>query len=156
MASLNKWIGIGNLGSDPEARYLPSGEAVSNFSIACSEQWKDKDTGEKRESTEWVRLVAFKKLAEICNQYLKKGSQIYVEGSIKTRSWEKDGQKHYMTEIVVSEMKMLGGRPEGTGGGGTRQTPPGGGGGNAARSAPQSKPAPSGDSFEDFESDLPF
>ena len=114
MASVNKWIGIGNLGRDPESRYTASGEAICNFSIACTETWKDKQTGERKEMTEWVRISAFGKLAEICSQYLKKGSQVYVEGSMRTRKWtDKDGQEKYSTEIRADEMKMLGGKPEG-------------------------------------------
>ena len=111
MASVNKWIGIGNLGRDPETRYTASGEAICNFSIACTESWKDKQTGEKKEMTEWVRISAFGKLAEICSQYLKKGSQVYVEGSMRTRKWtDKDGQERYTTEIRCDDMKMLGGK----------------------------------------------
>jgi len=109
MASVNKWIGIGNLGRDPETRYTASGEAICNFSIACTESWKDKQTGERKEMTEWVRISAFGKLAEICGQYLKKGSQVYVEGSMRTRKWtDKDGQERYTTEIRCDDMKMLG------------------------------------------------
>ena len=94
MASVNKWIGIGNLGRDPEMRYTASGEAICNFSIACTENWKDKQTGEKKEMTEWVRISFFGKLAEIAGQYLKKGSQVYIEGSLRTRKWtDKDGQE---------------------------------------------------------------
>ncbi len=113
MASVNKWIGIGNLGRDPETRYTASGEAICNFSIACTESWKDKQTGERKEMTEWVRISVFGKLAEICSQYLKKGSQVYVEGSLRTRKWtDKDGQERYTTEIRCDDMKMLGGRTE--------------------------------------------
>jgi single-strand DNA-binding protein len=124
MASVNKWIGIGNLGRDPEMRYTASGEAMCNFSIACTESWKDRQTGEKKEMTEWVRVSFFGKLAEICGQYLKKGSQVYVEGSLRTRKWtDKDGQERYTTEIRGDEMKMLGSRqgmgaPASSGGGG--------------------------------------
>jgi single-strand DNA-binding protein len=157
MASLNKVTLIGNLGKDPEMRHFPNGDLVANTSLATTETWKDKNSGEKKEATEWHNLVFHRRLAEIAAQYLKKGSQIYVEGSIKTRSWEKDGTKHYMTEIIVSEMKMLGGRPEGsTGGSGTRQTSPGGGGSNPARSAPQSNSAPASGGFNDFTDDIPF
>lgn len=109
MASVNKWIGIGNLGKDPDVRYSASGDAICNFSIACTESWKDKATGEKKEQTEWVRISFFGKLAEICGQYLKKGSQVYIEGSMRTRKWtDKDGQERYTTEIKGAEMKMLG------------------------------------------------
>lgn len=113
MASVNKWIGIGNLGADPETRYLPSGDAVTNIRIACTDRYKDKASGEWKESTEWVRIAFFGKLAEIAGQYLKKGSQVYIEGKLKTRQWEKDGQKQYSTEIVAEQMQMLGGKPEG-------------------------------------------
>ena len=114
MASVNKWIGIGNLGKDVEMRYAASGDAVANFSIACTESWKDKNSGEKKEQTEWVRCTVFGKLAEICGQWLKKGSQVYIEGSIRTRKWtDKEGVERYTTEIRVDEMKMLGSKPAG-------------------------------------------
>jgi single-strand DNA-binding protein len=109
MASVNKVILVGNLGRDPETKYLPSGDAVCNFSIATSETWKDK-AGEKQEATEWHRISAFGKLAEICGQYLKKGSTVYIEGSIKTRKYQKDGVDHYSTEIRADRMQMVGGR----------------------------------------------
>ena len=112
MASVNKWIGIGNLGRDPEVRYMPSGKAVASFSIACSESWKDKTTGEKQERTEWVNISCFDKLAEICGQYLKKGSQVYVEGKLKTDKYQKDGQDHYSTKVIISDMRMLGKKPD--------------------------------------------
>jgi len=107
MSGINKVILIGNLGADPETRYLPDGNAVTNITIATSENWKDKESGEKKERTEWHRVVFFGRLAEIAGQYLKKGSKVYVEGSLRTRQWEKEGQKHYSTEIVVKEMQML-------------------------------------------------
>lgn len=111
MASLNKAIIIGHLGKEPDTRYLPSGEAVCNFSVATSEQWKDKATGEKKELTEWHRVSAFGKLAEICGKHLTKGSLVYVEGRIQTRKWQdKDGQDRYTTEIKCDGMKMLGGK----------------------------------------------
>jgi single-strand DNA-binding protein len=113
MKGINKVILVGNVGKDPETRYLPSGEAVTNISIATSESWTDKTTNEKKEKTEWHKVVFFKKLAEIAGQYLKKGSQVYVEGALRTRKWEKDGVDHYSTEIVASEMQMLGGKPDG-------------------------------------------
>jgi len=135
MSGINKAILIGRLGSDPEIRYTPSGVAVANFSIATSEEWKDKDTGEKKERTEWHRVVAWRKLGEICGEYLSKGKQVYVEGRIQTRSWEdKDGNKKYMTEIVANDVQFLGsrdmpdsGRPKGGmgGGGGDFQGAPG-------------------------------
>jgi len=111
MASINKVILIGRLGRDPEIRYTPNGDAVANFSIATSENWKDKNTGEKKEKTEWHRLVAFRRLAEIIGEYLTKGSQIYIEGKLQTREWDdKEGVKRYTTEIVVNQMQMLGGK----------------------------------------------
>jgi single-strand DNA-binding protein len=111
MASVNKVIIVGNVGKDPEMRFLPSGEAVANFSVATSESWKDKQTGEKKESTEWHRCSAFGKLADIIGQYVGRGSQLYIEGSLKTRKWQdKDGQDRYTTEIKVDQMKMLGGK----------------------------------------------
>jgi single-strand DNA-binding protein len=116
MAGINKAILIGRLGSDPEVRYTPSGVAVANFSIATSEEWKDKDSGEKKERTEWHRIVAWSKLGEICGEYLAKGRQVYVEGRIQTRSWEdRDGNKRYTTEIVATDVQFLGGRDAGTG-----------------------------------------
>lgn len=109
MSGLNKVMLIGRLGSDPELRYTPDGTAVANFSIATSEEWKDKNTGEKKERTEWHRVVAWRRLGEICGEYLAKGKQIYVEGRIQTRSWEdKDGNKRYTTEIVASDIQFLG------------------------------------------------
>ena len=154
MASVNKWIGIGNLERDPESRYTASGEAICNFSIACTETWKDKQTGERKEMTEWVRISAFGKLAEICSQYLKKGSQVYVEGSLRTRKWtDKDGQERYTTEIRCDDMKMLGSRqgmgaPAGGGGGGGYDEPT-----DYAPAPPKNKPKPS---FDDLGDDIPF
>ena len=113
MASINKVILIGNLGADPENRALPSGEAVCNIRLATTENWKDKSTGEKRELTEWHRVVLYRKLAEIAGQYLRKGSAIYIEGRLRSRKWQdQDGQERYTTEIEASELKMLGGRQE--------------------------------------------
>lgn len=114
---VNKVILVGSVGQDPETRYLPNGSAVTNFSIATSEVWKDKNSGEKQERTEWSRCVAYQRLAEIIAEYVRKGSKIYVEGKLQTRSWEQDGQKRYVTEIIVSEMQLLdskkdGGQPE--------------------------------------------
>jgi single-strand DNA-binding protein len=109
-ASLNKVTIIGTLGRDPEVKYMPSGDAIANLSIATNESWKDKITGDKKEATEWHRVTMFRRLAEIAGEYLRKGQQVYIEGSLKTRSYDKDGQKHYVTEIVVAELKMLGGR----------------------------------------------
>lgn len=114
MASVNKVILVGNLGKDPETKYLPSGDAVTNFSIATTESWKDKASGEKKESVEWHRISTFGKLAEICGEYLKKGSAVYIEGSIKTRKWtDKEGNDRYSTEIKADRMQMLGGKPDG-------------------------------------------
>jgi single-strand DNA-binding protein len=156
MASVNKWIGIGNLGRDPEMRYTATGEAICNFSIACTESWKDKQTGEKKEMTEWVRISFFGKLAEICGQYLKKGSQVYIEGSLRTRKWtDKDGQERYTTEIRGDEMKMLGSRQ---GMGAPASSGGGGGGGydeptDYAPAPPKNRPKPS---FDDLGDDIPF
>ena len=113
MAGINKVILVGNLGNDPELKSLPNGNNVATFSLATSETWKDKATGERREETEWHRCVVFGKLADIVSQYTRKGSKIYAEGKIKTRQWEKDGVKQYSTEIVVSEIQMLDARKEG-------------------------------------------
>jgi single-strand DNA-binding protein len=108
MAGINKVILVGRLGRDPEVRYTPSGVAVANFSMATSEEWKDRDSGEKKERTEWHRIVAWRRLGEICGEYLRKGSQIYIEGKLQTRDWEdRDGNKRYTTEIVAQNMQML-------------------------------------------------
>lgn len=113
MAGVNKAIIVGRLGQDPEIRYFQDGSAVANFSVATSEEWRDKETGEKRERTEWHRIVAFRRLAEICGQYLSKGRQVYVEGRIQTREWDdRDGNKRYTTEIVANTMQMLGPRTD--------------------------------------------
>ncbi|MDP2810546.1 MAG: single-stranded DNA-binding protein [Rhodocyclaceae bacterium] len=160
MASVNKVILVGNLGKDPEVRYMPNGEAVTNITVATSETWKDKNTSEQKETTEWHRVVFFRRLAEVAGQYLKKGSQVYIEGKLQTRKWQdKDGQDRYTTEIVANEMKMLGKR-EGAG-----EPPPRENGDAPARSA-QARPAgapqssqPSssaGSNFSDFEDDIPF
>lgn len=160
MASVNKWIGIGNLGADPETRYMPNGDAVANIRIACTESWKDKSTGEKKEVTEWVRIVFYRKLAEIVGQYLKKGASIYVEGKLETRKWQdKDGKDCYTTQVVASEMRMLGGKPAGSGsgsgeyGGGSE----GGGGNGSGSSRPQrSQATKGGGAFDDMDDDIPF
>jgi single-strand DNA-binding protein len=154
MASVNKVILIGNLGKDPETRYLPSGEAVTSFSIATSETWKDKTSGEKKEATEWHRISAFGKLAEICGEYLRKGSQVYIEGALRTRKWQdKEGQDRYTTEIRADQMRMLGSRGgEGGGGGGMREPSAAPSGGSASK-APAKK---SGGSFDDMDDDIPF
>ena len=155
MASVNKVILIGNLGKDPEVRYTASGEAMCNFSLATTDSWKDKSSGEKKELTEWHRISFFGKLAEIAGQYLKKGSQVYVEGSLRTRKWtDKEGQERYTTEIRGDQMTMLGSR-QGMG------APAGGGGGGGYDSEPtdyapapaKNKPKPS---FEDLGDDIPF
>jgi len=148
MASVNKVILVGNLGKDPEIRYLPNGEAVSNCTIATTDSWKDKTSGEKKEATEWHRVVFYRRLAEIAGQYLKKGSQVFIEGSLKTRKWtDKEGHERYTTEIVADAMQMLGSRQ---------------GGGDSTSSLPRSAgsaPAPAaagGSGFEDMENDIPF
>ena len=110
---VNKVILVGNVGGDPETKYMPSGGAVTNLSIATSESWKDKQTGQAQERTEWHRVVFFNRLAEIASEYVKKGSKVYVEGSLRTRQWEQDGVKRYSTEIVASEMQMLDSREGG-------------------------------------------
>jgi len=110
MAGINKVILVGNLGNDPEVRYTPDGTAVANFSIATSDEWTDKDTGEKKQRTEWHRIVAWRRLGEICGEYLSKGRQVYVEGKLQTRSWEKDGVTRYTTEIIASDVQFLGTR----------------------------------------------
>lgn len=156
---INKVILVGNLGSDPEVRYMPNGNAVANVSLATSESWKDKTSGEQQEKTEWHRVVFFNRLAEIVEQYVKKGSKIYIEGKLQTRSWEQDGVKRYSTEIVANEMQMLDSRGEMGGGMG------GGMGGNAfggqqgqserpPQAAAQAQPAPT--NFDNFDDDIPF
>lgn len=136
--SVNKVILVGRLGKEPEMRYTTSGDAVCNFSVATSENWKDKN-GEKQEKVDWHNLVAYKKLAEICGQYLKKGSQVYVDGKLTTRKWQdKDGKDRYTTEVIINEMRMLGG-------------------GEKSEQRQESKPAPkAGGAFDDFEDDIPF
>jgi single-strand DNA-binding protein len=157
MASVNKVILIGNLGRDPETRYMPDGGAITNISIATTDTWKDKQ-GEKQEKTEWHRVAFFGRLAEIAGEYLKKGSQVYVEGRLQTRKWQdKDGNDKYTTEIVADRMQMLGSR-QGMGGG-TAEPPPDRGGGEGGASArPAGKPAAKGGGgkFDDFEDDIPF
>jgi single-strand DNA-binding protein len=153
MASINKVIIIGNLGRDPETRYLPDGGAVTNISVATTEVWKDK-SGEKQERTEWHRIAFFGRLAEIAGEYLKKGSPVYVEGSLRTRKWQdKEGKDRYTTEIIASEMKMLGQRSGGSEPMEAREREPaqataGGGGGK-----PQGK---KGGGFDEMDDDIPF
>lgn len=152
---INKVILVGNVGNDPEVRYMPNGNAVANVSIATSESWKDKSTGEQQERTEWHRVVFFNRLGEIVEQYVKKGSKLYVEGRLQTRSWEQDGVKRYSTEIVANEMQMLdsrGGGQSDSDYGQQRSAPPqqsSGGGGNQ-----QAQP-PAGN-FDNFDDDIPF
>lgn len=146
---VNKVILVGNLGKDPEVRYMPNGGAVANVTVATSEQWKDKQTGEQKERTEWHNVVFYQRLAEIVGEYLKKGSQIYVEGSLRTRKWQdKNGNDRYTTEIIASEMQMLGGRG---GSGGSASF--GGGSGKAASGGGGGDEAPFNEGFDD---DIPF
>ncbi len=169
MASINKVILIGNLGRDPEVRYTPNGAAVCNVSVATTRNWKDKNSGDKMEETEWHRVVFYDRLAEIAGEYLKKGRPVYVEGRLKTRKWQdKEGKDNYTTEIVAEQMQLLGGR-EGGGGGGYGG---GQGGGDdfsqeapsrpAARPAAPQRPAPapaaqkSSTGFDDMDDDIPF
>jgi single-strand DNA-binding protein len=157
MASVNKVILVGNLGADPETRFMPNGDALANIRLATTESWKDKATGEKKELTEWHRVVFRSKLAEIVGQYLKKGSAVYIEGRIRTRKWQdKEGQERYTTEIEAREMQMLGGR-SGTGSsggeaeyGGSMPSAPAP---SASRGAAPAKKVPS---FEDMDDDIPF
>ena len=127
---VNKVIIIGNLGADPETRAMPSGTTVANLRVATSESWRDKQTGEQQERTEWHRVALFGRLAEVAGEYLRKGSQVYIEGSLRTRKWQdKQGNERYSTEIVGNDMQMLGGRGGGSGGGGGGGVAPGGSGG---------------------------
>jgi single-strand DNA-binding protein len=157
MASVNKVILIGNLGRDPETRYMPDGGAITNISVATTDVWKDK-SGEKQEKTEWHRVAFFGKLAEIAGEYLKKGSQVYVEGRLQTRKWQdKEGVDKYTTEIVADRMQMLGSR-QGMGGGADREAPAEREGARSA-GAGAAKPAAAkaaGGKFDDFEDDIPF
>jgi single-strand DNA-binding protein len=145
---INKVILVGNLGNDPEVRYMPNGDAVANLSVATTDSWKDKQTGEKQERTEWHRVVMFKRLGEIAGEYLKKGSQVYIEGRLQTRKWQdKNGNDRYTTEIIANDMQMLGGRSGTTG---------------YAESAPAAAPAKrpaaavSGGGPDEFDDDIPF
>jgi single-strand DNA-binding protein len=165
MASVNKVILIGNLGKDPEVRYMPSGSAICNVTIATSRQWKDKTSGERQEETEWHRVVFFDRMAEIAGEYLKKGRPVYVEGRLKTRKWtDKEGVERYTTEITATDMQLLGGR-EGGGGAGAGTPDEAGGGAAAPRgatpaargAAPAGKtPAKSNTGFDDMDDDIPF
>jgi single-strand DNA-binding protein len=159
---INKVILVGNLGRDPETRYMPSGGAVTNVSIATSKGWKDRDSGEQKERTEWHRIVFFNKLAEIAGEYLKRGSKVYIEGELRTRDWEKDGQKHYTTEVVASEMQMLDSRGDMGGGGSSSGGQDSGQGGGSSAGGPGSSGSSSpADDFgpppsDDFDDDIPF
>jgi single-strand DNA-binding protein len=158
---VNKVILIGNLGADPETRAMPSGTTVANLRIATSESWRDKQTGEQQERTEWHRVALFGRLAEVAAEYLRKGSQVYIEGSLRTRKWQdKQGNERYSTEIVGNDMQMIGGRGGGgaaaggtPGGGGAREHfgEEGGGGGGAPRTG-----GGGGGSSEEFDDDIPF
>ena len=142
---INKVILVGNLGADPDTRYMPSGGAVTNLSIATSESWKDKQSREQKERTEWHKVAMFGRLAEISAEYLRKGSQVYIEGKLRTRKWQdKDGNDRWTTEVIADEMQMLGGR----GGGGA---PMSGGDNYSQPSQPQKAAAP-----DDFDDDIPF
>lgn len=167
---INKVILVGNVGQDPETRYMPNGGAVTNLSIATSETWKDKNSGEQQEKTEWHRVVFYQRLAEIVAEYVKKGSKLYIEGRLQTRSWDKDGQKHYATEIIANEMQMLDGRGEGRSGDGRSEGRPmgdpeggrggyqgGAAGGAAPRQSSQRQPAPQpAPEVSSFDDDIPF
>lgn len=165
---VNKVIIVGNLGRDPEVRYTPNGSAVANVTIATSEQWKDKQSGENKDKTEWHRVVFFNRLAEIVSEYLKKGSQIYIEGSLRTNKWQdQSGNDRYTTEIIAREMQMLGGRTGGSGSGmsgsgsagfdqGMDQSQPP----SNTNSAPDNNNADNkktaGGAYDDFDDDIPF
>jgi single-strand DNA-binding protein len=155
MASVNKVILVGNLGRDPETRYNPEGAAITNISVATTDTWKDKTSGEKQERTEWHRVVFFSRLAEIAGEYLKKGSQVYIEGSLRTRKWtDKEGQERYTTEIVADRMQMLGSR-QGSGDAGARDRS--GGEAKEPAAAGEGKPAKkSAGKFDDMDDDIPF
>jgi single-strand DNA-binding protein len=159
---INKVIIVGNVGGDPETRYMPSGSAVTNLTVATNESWKDKQTGEQKERTEWHRVAMFNRLAEIAAEYLRKGSQVYIEGKLRTRKWQdKSGQDRYTTEIIADEMQMLGGRG-GSGGGGNfgggsqgggSQGGGQGGGQSGGQGGGNAPPQPGPDDFDD---DIPF
>jgi single-strand DNA-binding protein len=157
MASVNKVILIGNLGADPETRYLPSGDAVSNVSLATTDKYKDKTSGEMKEVTEWHRIAFFGKLAEIVNEYLKKGASVYIEGRLRTRKWQaQDGTDRYSTEIVADKMVMLGSRSDSAERPAQRQRPADG---RAAGQSTQQRPAsspPVGGGFDEMDDDIPF
>jgi len=150
--SINKCVFMGNLGADPDLRYLPTGTAVVNFSIACSKRWTDKATGEIKDKTEWIRLVSFGRRAEVIAEHFKKGSLIYVEGEQCTRSYEKDGVKHWVTEIVVSEFQFCG--QQGNSGNDARASQQASAYGKAQPNNPTMPPVPP--AYEDFNDDIPF
>ena len=146
---INKVIIVGNLGGDPETRYMPSGSAVTNLTVATNESWKDKATGEQKDRTEWHKVAMFNRLAEVAAEYLRKGSQVYIEGKLRTRKWQdKSGQDRWTTEIVADEMQMLGGRGGSGGGGGSAPM------NSPSDSAPSSAPPQPGP--DDFDDDIPF
>lgn len=152
MASINKVILVGNLGQDPEVKYMPSGGAVTNISIATTDSWKDKATGEKKDKTEWHRVVFFNRLAEIAGEYLRKGSQVYIEGSLRTRKWQnQQGQDQYTTEIVAREMQMLGSRANNANSDGQS----GLSSSNAPQNQQSSNPGPP-QNFDNFDDDITF
>ena len=166
MASVNKGILVGNLGRDPEVRYMPNGEAVCNFSIATTENWKDK-SGVKQEKTEWHNIVMFRRLAEIAGEYLKKGRPVYIEGRLQTSKWEKDGVTRYSTEIIGDQMQMLGSKNDNADGGASydggqasaqddfSQAPARDAAAKPAASTPPATPA-GGAAFDNFDDDIPF
>jgi single-strand DNA-binding protein len=166
MASVNKVILVGNLGRDPEVRYMPNGEAVCNFSIATTENWKDK-SGVKQEKTEWHNIVMYRRLAEIAGEYLKKGRPVYIEGRLQTRKWEKDGVTRYSTEIIGDQMQMLGSKNDNADGGASydggqagapddfNQAPVRDAAAKPAASTPAATPA-AGAAFDNFDDDIPF
>ena len=166
MASVNKVIIVGNLGKDPEMRSFPNGDQIANVTIATTDRWKDKTSGEMKEATEWHRVAFNGRLAEIVGQYLRKGSQVYVEGSLRTRKWtDKEGQEKYTTEIRADQMQMLGSR-QGMGGAGAGSGDDGGGYETPGRAAPAARPAPAprqapapakaASGFDDMDDDIPF
>lgn len=158
---INKVILVGNLGADPEVKYMPNGGAVANVSLATTDSWKDKESGEQRERTEWHRLVFFNRLAEIAGEYLRKGSQIYVEGSLRTRKWQsQDGQDRYTTEIVVGDLKMLGGlgddAPAYQRGSQRGQQQGQNAGQNSGHGRKNTPPQGAQQQMDDFDDDIPF
>ena len=152
---VNKVILVGNLGRDPETRYTQNGSAVTQFSIATSDSWRDKSTGEQQDRTEWHNIVCFARLAEIAGEYLKKGSKVYIEGSLRTSNWEQEGQKRYRTEVMARELQMLDSRANGAGQAGEFSEPSYAAGAAGQQPAPMSQNSPT-ISDEDFEDDIPF